>query len=151
MKTRHANALQVLNVALGLIAFGAAEASGMDQVADDHRGLVAAIQRGNGSGDYIKRMGPARAAEWKRAAEAGDPAAQGLYGRCLELGAGVTKDDASAAAWYRKAAEAGDDAGAFLLAYCYYDGAGVEADPVEAVSWCRKAAGRDFAPAVVLL
>jgi TPR repeat protein len=105
---------------------------------------VAAIERelraGKGSQEYVEKVAGRRIATWKRAAEGGSPGGQFLYGRALELGAGVTKDQKEALRWYRKAADAGFPLAQNVLGWCSAAGEGVPKDEKEAVRWYRKAA-----------
>ena len=92
-----------------------------------------------------------RAAEFRKAAEAGDARGMNNLGYCYENGSGVTKDQAEAVKWYRKAAEAGDALGMTNLGFCYANGSGVTKDETEAVKWYRKAAEAGDAPGMVNL
>ncbi len=76
----------------------------------------------------------------RKAAEAGDAAAQSCLGWAYANGTGVLKDDKEAAKWYRKAADQGYADAQFLLGNMYHNGEGVPQDHKEAVKWYRKAA-----------
>lgn len=68
-------------------------------------------------------------------AQAGQPAAQVLLGKCYENGLGVPRDGAQAVAWFRKAADQGYAEGELQMGYSYEAGFGVPQNMQEAVSW----------------
>lgn len=74
------------------------------------------------------------------AAKAGDVEAQYQFGRRLENGDAVPKNEAEAAIWYRKAAEQGHAGAQTALGTLYSGGKGVEMDLPTAAAWLRKAA-----------
>jgi hypothetical protein len=101
---------------------------------------------------YQKSGDPARAAAWfRRAAEAGQPAAQGNLGVLYATGAGVPADQAVAAQWYRRAAEQGHPVGQTSLAAKLLRGNGVPQDVAAAEAWLRRAAEQGHAPAQRIL
>ena len=60
--------------------------------------------------------------EWyRKAAEKGDPAAQGRLGFLYRVGAGVPRDLKLALEWYRKAAEQGNPLAQVGLGYMLID------------------------------
>ena len=77
---------------------------------------------------------------FRRAAEAGDNAAQFNLGYMYNLGMGVTRDDVEAVKWYRLAAEAGNALAQFRLGIMYRYGNGVPQDEAEAIKWIHLAA-----------
>jgi TPR repeat protein len=76
----------------------------------------------------------------RKAAEAGDAAAQFKLGVMYDNGNGVAEDFAEALKWYRKAAEQGHAVAQNNLGEMYYNGKGVPEDNAEAFKWFRKAA-----------
>ena len=86
----------------------------------------------------------AAGAMWfKRAADAGNPAAAGQWAQLLLGGDyGVAKDEAEGARYARISAEKGDANGQMTLARCYYNGNGVAVDMSQALFWFRKAAAQ---------
>ncbi len=87
------------------------------------------------AGDYVTA-----AKEWRRAADAGDLAAQRNLGHLYRWGKGVKQDLARAAKWYRRAAIAGFDRAQLNLALLHLNGQGVKRDAAEAARWLSKAA-----------
>ncbi len=87
------------------------------------------------SGDYATA-----AEEWRRAADAGDLAAQRNLGHLYRWGKGVKQDLAQAARWYRRAAIAGFDRAQINLALLHLNGQGVKRDAAEGARWLSKAA-----------
>ncbi len=87
------------------------------------------------AGDYATA-----AEEWRRAADAGDLAAQRNLGHLYRWGKGVKQDLAEAARWYRRAAIAGFDRAQLNLALLHLNGQGVKRDEAEAARWLSKAA-----------
>ncbi len=87
----------------------------------------------------------------RKAAEAGDAAAQLRLGFIHDEGLGVPLDRREARAWYRKAAEQGDARAALCLGRIYYFGQDVEPDYREAARWYRLAADRGEAAALANL
>jgi TPR repeat protein len=79
-------------------------------------------------------------AEYRKAAEQGNAAAQFNLGLCYDNGEGVVKDEVEAVKWYRKAAEQGLAQAQSNLGLRYASGEGVAKDEVEAAKWYRKAA-----------
>ena len=80
----------------------------------------------------------------RRAADAGEPRAQALYGQILD----ISEFNEQAAAYYRRAAEQGNADGQFGLGTLYAAGEGVERDPVAARKWFELAAAQGHANAV---
>ncbi len=87
------------------------------------------------AGDYTTA-----ADQWRRAADAGDLAAQRNLGHLYRWGKGVKQDLAEAARWYRRAAIAGFDRAQLNLALLHLNGQGVKRDEAEAARWLAKAA-----------
>lgn len=87
------------------------------------------------AGDYATA-----AKEWRRAADAGDLAAQRNLGHLYRWGKGVEQDLTLAAKWYRRAAIAGFDRAQLNLALLHLNGQGVKRDEAEAARWLSKAA-----------
>lgn len=84
---------------------------------------------------------------FKKAAEQGNPLAQGMLGNCYATGLGITKDFTKAMYWFRQAAEQGDPMGQFMLGSCYERGVGVNRDFHTAAYWYKKAAEQGFGEA----
>ena len=129
------------DVAPAEIDLGAATSAANPLVAD-----VAAARKAHhatsSDDSYFKANASNRIDVWKEAAEKGSSEGQWLYGRCLEVGAGVKASSKNAAKWYRKAADQGFALGQNSLGICYREGEGVAEDDAEAVKWFRKAAGQ---------
>jgi WD40 repeat protein/serine/threonine protein kinase len=102
---------------------------------------------GENSSSFIEKSVALRLAGWQAAANQGSPEGQWLLGRCLELGAGIAKNEVEAVQWYRKAAERDLAIAQNNLGICYCHGQGVARDEMEAVQWLRKAADQGYAPA----
>jgi len=77
-----------------------------------------------------------------KAAELGNPVAQGMLGQMYFKGIGVNRDSVQAAEWYRKAAEQGLAVAQNCLGVLYQKGEGIEKDYAKAVEWYRKAAAQ---------
>ena len=77
---------------------------------------------------------------YRKAAEAGHPAAMNNLGTSYGNGKGTPKDAAEAAHWYRKAADAGLAIAMGNLGVIYENGTGVPKDAAEAVHWYEMAA-----------
>jgi TPR repeat protein len=71
----------------------------------------------------------------RRAADQGDPKAQGALGQMYRLGEGVRTDYHQALRWLRLSASQGDSTGQGNLGECYEEGTGVLQDFVEAYKW----------------
>ena len=110
-----------------LLLFGAHTVA----VASDLEDGVAAHQ----SKDYATAF-----AKFKKAAEAGDAAAQYNLGVMFERGQAVAQDYGQAVRWYTKAAEAGNATAQSNLGLMYGQGHGVAQDYGQAVRWYTKAA-----------
>lgn len=83
---------------------------------------------------------PELAALFRRASEAGNPAAMAVFSAICWKGRGVTKDPDLALQWARKAAEARHPGGYYLLGRFYEEGGGsLKPDRAEAAKWFRKA------------
>lgn len=83
----------------------------------------------------------AQAVIWyRKAAEAGNPAAMVKLGGAYNFGRGVKKDEGVAARWYRRATAAGDLDGMCSFGWCFLEGWGVRRDEAEAIKWFEKAA-----------
>ena len=91
------------------------------------------------------------AEEYRKAAERGDPSAQGNLGLCYLMGDGVGKDVAEAVKWIFKAAEQGDSEGEFMIGMCYAKGIGVSLDEAEGVKWWIKSATKGNVKAQYML
>ena len=76
----------------------------------------------------------------RRAAEAGDPAAQTQLGLAYRNGKGVPQDLTEAVKWYGRAAEKNYAEAQAYLGFMYMTGRGVRRNDVEAAKWHRKAA-----------
>jgi TPR repeat protein len=128
-------------VIMSVLVGSAAQAQKTNPTIDKEIGIIEqSLRAGKGSKAYIESVGALRAGAWKQAAEKGTPAGQFLYGRALELGAGVKQDQQEALRWQRKSAEAGFALAQNVLGYSYDRGEGVSKDEREAVRWYRKAA-----------
>jgi len=90
----------------------------------------------------------AQAVVWfRKAADQGDPLAQGALGYMYSKGEGVPQDYAEAVGWYRKGADQGYAKAQYDLGNSYYEGKGVPQDYSEAVRWYRRAADQGYARA----
>jgi TPR repeat protein len=96
---------------------------------------------------YFESTALRKIAQWRKAAEAGSPEGQYLYGRCCGLGTGTEIDQRQALTWYRKSAEQGFALAQAALADALERGDGVRKNAVEAVQWYRKAADQGLAVA----
>ena len=91
-------------------------------------------------------------ASWyTKAAEQGEPTAQGMLGNMYFNGKGVPKDSKEASKWTRTAAESGCDFAQYNLGLDHFQGRGVPVDFAEADKWFRKAAEQGFASAQLKL
>ena len=88
-----------------------------------------------------------RLAQWRVAAEKGDPKAQFNLGSCYALGLGVKADIEQAAQWFRRSAEQGNAAAQCNLGTYYYG----KKDYDRAVYWYRKAVEQGNADAQLWL
>ena len=88
-----------------------------------------------------------RAAEYRKAAEQGEAAAQNSLGVSYAKGQGVPQDDSLAVEWYRKAANQGHAAAQFHLGVHYDNGEGVPKNEILAAEWYRKAADQGYSDA----
>lgn len=79
------------------------------------------------------------AADFRAAAEQGDPQAQFQLGQCYEKGLGTEVDSAQAVLWYTKAADQGNADALYSLGLCYYYAIGVPEDLNKARALFRKA------------
>jgi TPR repeat protein len=79
-------------------------------------------------------------AQYRKAAERGNPSAQRNLGRMFEHGEGVPIDESQAFVWFRKAADQGYAAAQFDVGRMYENGRGVAKNEEKAVSWYRMAA-----------
>lgn len=117
-------------------------ASGGERAALFNLGMVALEQHDAG----------AAAAVFRTAAEKGLAPAQAAYGRLLDSGQGVDRDEKEALKWYRMAAEGGDVVGAYQYGSALLRGAeGTEKDPAEAARWFQSAAGQNVGVAQLAL
>jgi hypothetical protein len=86
---------------------------------------------------------PVRAAFWyRKAADAGDPAAQNSLGYLYLTGTGVNRDEAEAAQWFARALAGGSQEGKLNLALIYLKGSGRLTDVPLAVDLLRQLAGK---------
>jgi TPR repeat protein len=76
---------------------------------------------------------------YRKAAAAGDQAAQNNLGELHETGRGVAQDAAQAYGWYARAAQAGFAPAQLNLARLYAAGAGVARDTAQARLWAERA------------
>ena len=79
-------------------------------------------------------------AEWRKAAERGEAAAQSILGNMFFAGEGMPQSYAEAAGWWRRAAEQGEATAQGRLGLLYTKGQGVGQDYAEAAKLYRKAA-----------
>lgn len=138
---------------LAVCAVGAANVAAEEpkDVAADVAAARKELNLNGSSAGYFETNAKARLAAWKAAAEKGSAAAQWLYGRCLDTGAGVEQSEEEAVKWYRKSAEQGFALGQNSLGAMYRDGTGVKEDAAEAAKWFRKAADQKEPMALVNL
>jgi len=99
-------------------------------------------EKAYGAGDVVGAM-----ALLRRAADAGNPRAQSLYGTIL----GKAEYSDEALVYLRRAAEQGDAEGEYALGVRYAAGEGVGKDPAEAQRWLEAAARQGHPQAVVAL
>ncbi|MGE0706607.1 MAG: serine/threonine-protein kinase [Planctomycetota bacterium] len=114
----------------------AAEAAGAADVAQRYEEAAAAgeLEALRWLADHAPD--PATAARWlERAAARGDLDCTVRFGRALELGEGLSNDQARARLLYRRAAEAGHARGMYHLGWCFENGVGGERDLREASRW----------------
>lgn len=136
----------------GLIAPPLGEQTDPD--GSDLKAIVAAIDRRckvNGTNGMVGRLATKHKAEWKAAAEAGDPNAQLLYGYARKYGAGETPAPKAAVTWWRKAAEGGSVQALVELGTASWEGDGVDRNSVEAASLLRKAVEKGKAEGMRML
>lgn len=88
---------------------------------------------------------------YRKSAEKGSAAAQGILGVMYEEGIGVSRSPVDAVRWFRKAADQGDPTAQKYLGDMYRRGAGVPRDHREALKWYRKAAEQGDGPAQGML
>ena len=87
----------------------------------------------------------AQAAYWyRRAADQGNPAAQGYLGYLYSVGLGVPQDTAEAIRWYRRAASSNSPLAEVNLAAHYMRGDGVKQDTAEALRLLRSAEEKGY-------
>jgi hypothetical protein len=106
---------------------------------------------GLGDKSFIDKMGPKHHLAWKAAAEAGDPAGQWLWGRCMQEGAGVPAQPAEAAGWYAQAVRQGFGLAMNELGEMYEQGIAVKPNPKSAVAWYRHGMAKGCGAAAVNL
>jgi TPR repeat protein len=110
-------------------------------------GLGLMLDLGNGTPED-----PERAFLWyKRAADAGLPAAQFNVAAMYDSGRGIARDYESAALWYARAAAHGHHRAQFDLGLLYEQGNGVPHNLDAAASWLRDAADGGLPAAAVRL
>jgi TPR repeat protein len=83
------------------------------------------------------------AADFKKAADAGDPAGRYFLGTLYAEGKGVAKDEAKFMELLRASAEDGYAPAQAMLGLMYYAGSGVKRDYGKAAKWLRKAAEQE--------
>lgn len=88
---------------------------------------------------------------YRKSAEKGSAAAQGILGVMYEEGIGVSRSPVEAVRWFRRAADQGDPTAQKYLGDMYRRGAGVPRDHREALKWYRKAAEQGDGPAQGML
>ncbi|MDA1100137.1 MAG: tetratricopeptide repeat protein [Proteobacteria bacterium] len=98
--------------------------------------FAAGLQAYDG-GDYTLAL-----AEWRAAADAGDPDAQIALAELFIQGLGVARNPSMAVHWYRRAAHQGALIAQLNLGDLYARGPGVERDLVRAYAWLQMAARR---------
>jgi TPR repeat protein/predicted Zn-dependent protease len=87
----------------------------------------------------------------RAAAEAGDAAAQYMWGTVLQRGIATGKHLPAAIAWLRKAADRGEAGAQYNLGWAAWAGQGLPQDDQEAVRWFTMAAGAGHASAMTRL
>lgn len=75
------------------------------------------------------------------AAEQGDPEAQYQLGLLYLEGAGVKKNEKTAAEWFQKASDQGHNEAMRKLSWCYLYGRGVKQSLMQSVQLSQKASG----------
>lgn len=86
-----------------------------------------------------------------RAAQAGDPAAMNMVGRCYEQGCGVVRDPRRAVDWFEAAAARSDVWGLYNLATQLALGDGTAADLPRALALFRRAAAMGHAKSMTMI
>ncbi len=99
---------------------------------------------------YKNRDYAAALAEFRPAAEAGDPRAQHMLGFLYAQGRGVEKDIAKTLEWWRLSAGQGHPPAQFTLGSLSRTGMGVEEDKKKAAEWIGRAADAGYADAQYL-
>lgn len=94
-------------------------------------------------GRYVKHDHGRAARLLRKAAERSYPRAETAYGRALQEGAGVAKDERLAFLWFRRAADHGDHGALHFLMDCYQDGTGTEVDLAECIRIATRAIKED--------
>ncbi|MFC1579900.1 tetratricopeptide repeat protein [Thermodesulfobacteriota bacterium] len=90
-------------------------------------------------------------AKFKKAADAGNKAAQWWLSVMYAEGAGVGKDEAEAVKWIKLSAEKGFAPAQVSMGMRYLTGNQVERDEPKAVEWFQKAAGQGNGTALIYL
>ncbi|MEM7047213.1 MAG: SEL1-like repeat protein [Pseudomonadota bacterium] len=102
--------------------------------------------------DQAARPDYARAAQWyRRAGEAGIPAADYRLGEMLREGRGVARSDSDAFDAFLRAGQSGHDQAQLEVGRAYRRGFGVDADPVLAANWFQIALGNGMTDAALEL
>ena len=87
---------------------------------------------------------PVRAAFWyRKAADAGDPAAQNNLGYLYLTGTGLDRDEAQAARWFARSLAGGSQEGKLNLALMYMKGSGQMRDVSLAIDLLNQLAGKN--------
>lgn len=110
--------------------------------------ILKAAETGRSVDELVLKVGKSTAREWRIQAEAGNPAAQWVYGLAVALGAGVERDRAEAFVYYRKAADQGLPAAQTWVGACYQNGFVADQNKSTAERWYQKAADQGFAEAI---
>ncbi|MDR1075523.1 MAG: hypothetical protein LBL59_04260 [Xanthomonadaceae bacterium] len=125
---------------------------GLPETADDPDSIAAVAHRDNAYAQLcmahrhhygvLAEQDYAQALHWyRRAALAGEPAAQYGLGSAFRYGYGTPPDAAEAAAWFLKAAERGEWNAQYELGWQYESGEGLSRDYARAAHWYARAAG----------
>lgn len=92
--------------------------------------------------NYVVQNVAEDAANYRDAAEQGQPEGQYNLGRCYYYSLGVPEDYEVAVKWYLKSAEQGHSEAQYNLGWCYKHGLGVTKNYIEAAKWFLKAAAQ---------
>lgn len=111
--------------------------------------LLGRFYAGDFGSEYIDKYEAFKC--FKRATGSDIVEAYRLFGKCYEVGYGVSRDEYEAFKYYKKGAFAGDAESQFELANCYLTALGTEKNPVSGKRWLMEAAKNGYNKAQYLL